>query len=260
MVGTDILYESIFPSRGSPLCLKAQLVHPSDNKTTSIESWCGTSSRYSHIRVAGLLLAQRGWKPSTMPSPKGHREHTPAWRSLLLLHPQRRRKGRLTGDTRLLSKLRYRQRNKLLFFSFYFFLKHFYVSSTSSSVSVSHVLSMSKYGPRTHTRTHTSSLSVTLPPLFISLMLHCIICEIWRRWTLPCRWFGVMWRMMRWPSSPTHWHVSQFYRFYAYGWGFLLSHSHTHCLLSLSLYDDQVLWIWPCVTFWFIQACLIHIS
>lgn len=38
MVGTTILYESIFPSRGSPLCLKAQLVHPSDNKTTSIES------------------------------------------------------------------------------------------------------------------------------------------------------------------------------------------------------------------------------
>lgn len=38
MVATDMLYESIFPSRGSPLCLKAQLVHPSDNKTTSIES------------------------------------------------------------------------------------------------------------------------------------------------------------------------------------------------------------------------------
>lgn len=38
MVATDMLYESIFPPRGSPLCLKAQLVHPSDNKTTSIES------------------------------------------------------------------------------------------------------------------------------------------------------------------------------------------------------------------------------
>lgn len=38
MVATEMLYESIFPSRGSPLCLKAQLVHPSDNKTTSTES------------------------------------------------------------------------------------------------------------------------------------------------------------------------------------------------------------------------------
>lgn len=38
MVGADILYESIVPSRGSPLCLSAQLVQPSDNKTTSSES------------------------------------------------------------------------------------------------------------------------------------------------------------------------------------------------------------------------------
>ncbi len=36
MCETDILYESIVPSRGFPLCLSAQLVQPSDNKTTSV--------------------------------------------------------------------------------------------------------------------------------------------------------------------------------------------------------------------------------
>ena len=57
MLGTDILYESIVPSRGSPLCLSAQLVRPSDNKTTSNESWCGTSTSFSCScsRVTGLL-------------------------------------------------------------------------------------------------------------------------------------------------------------------------------------------------------------
>lgn len=38
MAGTDILYESIVLSRGFPPCLSAQLVQPSDNKTTSSES------------------------------------------------------------------------------------------------------------------------------------------------------------------------------------------------------------------------------
>lgn len=54
-----------------------------------------------------------------------------------------------------------------LFFSLLFL-------SSFSSVSVSQVLSMSKYG--THTLTHTQPHCLSLSPLLISLMLHCIIC------------------------------------------------------------------------------------
>lgn len=86
MAGTDILYESIVLSRGFPLCLSAQLVQPSDNKTTSSESWCGTFTRFSGscTRVTGLLWTGKRLRADRHAGSTGHREHAPAWRPLLL--------------------------------------------------------------------------------------------------------------------------------------------------------------------------------
>lgn len=95
----------------------------------------------------------------------------------LLLQKEREADRRHRSPVR--AQIQTKKQTVFCLFGFLGFFYCFYVSSSFSSVSVSQVLSMSKYG-HTHrhacTRTHTHPHCLSLSPLFISSMLHCIIC------------------------------------------------------------------------------------